>query len=376
MKHDTIVSAYDKAGPAPGTEARIWQKIEGQMELEEENTPRRHPLLRRALLAAACLAMLAGLLTAGYAAYEKWKLPAPVPYTPDTEHGNVRVHTEQRYSLPPQTEAAAPGESAVPSEEPEALSDLYFIEKARSILSRAGVPGPEAGEAAVRRQTHLYWNREEAEVSWRLNDIPYSVTFDAQTGVFIGMDGIDWVIEDAAACSTQAQADELARRYYESLPVEQGYVMRSCEKYDEQFWSYDFCREVEPGLFSWYECVRVAINPVSGALVNCRVFYVPLLDDHQPGDVPLTEAQALEAIRSAGFDPEGWDTATVEKTVGLPNWNFTDQMTIDAQAPAVSRLCWSVTLYVGPDENTPFSTETRILVDYYTGEILGGDTTG
>ena len=299
-----------------------------------------------------------------------------MPYTPDPEHGNVLVHTEQRYSLPPQTEAAAPGESAIPSEEPEALSDLYFIEKARSILSRAGVPGPEAGEAAVRRQTHLYWNREEAEVSWRLNDIPYSVTFDAQTGVFIGMDGIDWVIEDAAACSTQAQADELARRYYESLPVEQGYVMRSCEKYDEQFWSYDFCREVEPGLFSWYECVRVAINPVSGALVNCRVFYVPLLDDHQPGDVPLTEAQALEAIRSAGFDPEGWDTATVEKTVGLPNWNFTDQMTIDAQAPAVSRLCWSVTLYVGPDENTPFSTETRILVDYYTGEILGGDTTG
>lgn len=376
MRHNQIVSAYDKAAPAPGTEERIWRSIEQRLSEETEKAPRPHPMLRRAVLAAACLALLAGLLTVGYAAYEKWRLPAPVPYTPDPEHGNVQVHTEQRYSLPLQTEAAAPGESAVPSEEPEALSDLYFIEKARSILSRAGVHGPEAGEAAVRRQTHLYWNREEAEVSWRLNDIPYSVTFDAQTGVFIGMDGIDWVIDDAAACETQAQADELARRYYESLPVEQGYVMRSCEKYDEQFWSYDFCREVEPGLYSWYECVRVAINPVSGALSFCKVFYVPLLDDHQPGELPLTEAQALEAIRSAGFDPEGWDTATVEKTVGLPNWNFTDQMTTDAQAPAVSRLCWSVKLRRESDEVTPFSTETRILVDYYTGEILGGDSTG
>ncbi len=376
MKHDRIVSAYDKAGPAPGTEERIWRSMQARLSEEAEKAPRPHPLLRRAVLAAACVALLASLLTVGYAAYEKWKLPAPVPYQPDPEYGNVRVHTEQRHSVTPQTETVTPAESALPPEEPEALSDLYFIEKARSILNRAGIPGPKDGELVVRRQTHLYWNREEAELSWSRDGTPYSLTFDAQTGVFIGMSGIDWVIEEMAACPTQAQADELARRYYESLPVEQGYVMRSCEKFDEQFWSYDFCREVEPGLYSSYECVRVAINPVSGALVNCRVFYVPLLDDHEPGDVPLTEAQALEAIRSAGFDPEGWDTVTVEKTVGLPNWNFTDQMTIDAQAPAVSRLCWSVTLYAGPDETTPFSTETWILVDYYTGEILGGDTTG
>jgi len=375
MKHDQIVSAYDKAGPAPGTEERIWQKIERQTELDAEKAPRRHPLLRRAVLAAACLALLAALLTAGYAAYEKWKLPAPVPYTPDPEHGNVQVHTEQRYSVPLQTETGSETESGGP-EAPEPLSDLYFIEKARVILNRAGISGADSGEAAVRRQTHLYWNREEAEVSWRLDDTPYSVTFDAQSGVFIGMDGIEWVIDGAAACSTQAQADELAQRYYESLPVEQGYVMRSCEKFDQQFWSYDFCREVEPGLFSSYECVRVAVNPMSGALVFCRVFYVPLLDDHEPGDVPLTEAQALEAIGSLGFDPADWDTVTVEKTVGLPNWNFTDQMHVHAQAPAVSRLCWSVKLRRESDDVTPFSTETRIMVDYYTGEILGGDTTG
>lgn len=371
-----IVSAYEKAAPSAEAEGRIWTALAAEAARAEDRQVRRHPLLRRALLTAACVALAAVLVGAGYAAYEKWKLPEPVPYQPDPEHGNVRVHTEQRYSVPLQTEATTPDESAVPPEEPESLSDLDFIEKARSILNRAGIVGPGTGEAAVRRQTHLYWNREEAEVSWSLDGTPYSVTFDAQTGVFIGMSGIEWVLSDTAACQTQAEADALALRYYESLPVEQGYVMRSCEKYDEQYWSYDFCREVEPGLYSWYECVRIAVNPVSGALEGCRVFYVPLLDDHEEGDLPLTEVEALEAIRSVGFDPEGWDTVTVEKTVGLPNWNFTDQMIVDAQAPAVSRLCWSVQLSVGPDEDTPFSTETHILVDYYTGEILGGDTTG
>ena len=123
----------------------------------------------------------------------------------------------------------------------------------------------------------------------------------------------------------------------------------TCEKYDEQYWTYDFCREVEPGLYSWYECVRISINPVSGELEGCHVFYVPLLDDHQEGDQPLTEAQALDVVRARGFDPDHCKELRIRKVVETPNWIFSDQNT---------------------EANVIF-----ILVDYYTGEILGGDMT-
>lgn len=384
MKNDIIVKAYNSAAPAPGAEERIWARVSeaaAQTETGERSLARgceaaaqtelqstkRHPALRRALLAAACVAMLAALLTAGYAAYERWKLPTPTSYTPDAEGGNVAVHAESGYTLP--TDRADPAEA-------EPLSDEYFLLRAREILGRADVSLADGENAVVRRQTHLYWNRKEVEVSWNRENTGISVTFDAEKGVFIGMSGIEWVLEDQSACTTQSEADALATRYYKSLPVEQGYVMQSCEKYDEQYWSYDFCREVEPGLYSWYECVRIAINPVSGGLEGCRVFYVPLLDDHQAGDLPLTEEDALEVLREHGFHPDGWDTVTVKKAVGLPNWMFTDQADVDLQASDVSRLCWSITLYRGENDDTPFSTTTHVMVDYYTGEILGGDTTG
>ena len=371
MKNDKIVQAYDRAAPAPGTEARIWAEVSRAAEQPERRSAKTRPVLRRALLAAACLALLGILVVGGYAAYEKWRLPEPEPYTLDPEHGNVSVHTEQSYPAAP-TEDGAPATQA-PEPGNEALSDAWFIQRGREILAKAGIEEITDDAVTVRRQKHLYWNREEVEVSYPDGEDGIEVVFDAERGVFLGMTGIRWVLSDTSACRTQAEADELARRYYESLPVEQGYVMTSCEKYDEQFWSYDFCREVEPGLYSWYECVRVTINPVAGTLEDCVVFYVPLLDDHQPGDVPLTEEEALEALRAQGINVGSGNGVSIEKVVGIPNWMFTDHAGVNLQAPDVSRLCWKVSYeWEGED----FTTSTYYLVDYYTGELLGGDTTG
>ncbi len=371
MKNDKIVQAYDRAAPDLQTEARIWAEVARAAERTEARSTKRHPVLRRALLAAACVALLAGLVTAGYAAYEKWKLPEPEPYTLDPEHGNISVHTEQIYPAVP-TEDGAPA-TQTPEPGTETLSDAWFIQRGREILAKAGIEAITDDAVTVRRQKHLYWNREEVEVSYPDGEDGIEVVFDAERGVFLGMTGIRWVLSDTAACRTQAEADELARRYYESLPVEQGYVMTSCEKYDEQFWSYDFCREVEPGLYSWYECVRVSINPVAGTLEDCVVFYVPLLDDHEPDDVPLTGEEAVEKVREKGFDLDGCDSVTVEKVVGLPNWMFTDHADVGLQASDVSRLCWKVTF---EKDHGEFNTVTYVLVDCYTGELLGGDTTG
>lgn len=371
MKDTNIVRAYDNAAPDSGAAERIWQRVVREADAQNATGPkarRGRPLLRRALLAAACVALTVALLTAGYAAYEKWKLPEPQPYVPDAQGGNISVHAESVYPVP--TDVSDLDTAFSETEEP--LSDEYFLLRAREILAQAGLEDMDGGIAKVLRQTHLYWNREEVEVGCTCGGKPVSVTFDAENGVFLGMSGIEWVLSDTAACATQAEADALAQRYYESLPVEQGYVMTACEKYDEQYWSYDFCREVEPGLYSWYECVRIAVNPVSGRLEGCRVFYVPLLDDHEPGDVPLTEEEALETVRARGFDVDSCKSVTVKKVVGKPNWMFTEHTAVHLRASEVTRLCWEVTC----DNSGEFASVTTVLVDYYTGEILGGDTTG
>ena len=147
--------------------------------------------------------------------------------------------------------------------------------------------------------------------------------------------------------------------------------MRHVEHYDEQYWSYDFCREAAPGIYSAYECVRIAINPVSGALNGVNVFYVPLLDDHVPEDEALTREQAQAAAQACPeLHLDGYRLREAEITVGLPNWIFTPYEAANAKISGVTRLCWSL-VYERPDSE--FADEVHVLVDLYTGQILGGD---
>ncbi len=371
MNEFQIPEAYQKAAPPADAEDRIWQRIAEQA--GQSRSHQKHPALRRAALIAASLALLAGLLTVGYATFIKWRLPEPKPYVPDESNGNIQIHAESTYSIPSGTSAPnTEGTGEASTEAAAPLSDEFFLNRALEILREAGVGDVDQTTVAVRRQKHLAWNREEVEVACSQKDTPISVTFDAERGVFLGMSGIDWVLSGTEACSTQAEADALARRYYEALPVSQGYQMASCEKYDEQFWSYDFCREVEPGLYSWYECVRISINPVSGRLTGCRVFFVPLLDDHQPEDVPLTEEEAKQLVEEKLPFVGGYKLVSVQKVVALPNWFFSETDSIDLQYASVSRLAWKLTY----DNSGEFADKILVNVDLYTGEILGGDMVG
>lgn len=364
MKDPKIVKAYDDAAPDEAAKARILQNILAEKDAprKEKNAAKGHRALRVILPAAAAVALIAALSVAGFAAKNrKWRLPAPESYTPDPEHGIVSIHETNTYDAPPEEGAAV-----------QPLSDEDFLRRAVDFLRTAGLEA-EVKDLTVARQKNLYWDREEVEVRFDREGVQTSVKFDAESGYLLGFHGIDWGIDGASACATQAEADALARHYYESLPVAQGYVMTGCEKYDEQYWSYDFCREAEPGLMNPYEMVRIAINPVSGQLVGCTVFYVPLLDDHEPGDAPLTQDQAEAIARQAlGEMLEGNTLAKAEKVIGMPNWNFTDYEGVHAKASGVTRLCWGLT-FEGP--NTEYTDQTFVLVDLYTGEVLGGDST-
>jgi len=359
LRSKRIYDAYEKIQPEGGTFDAMLREIEAKA--GETKAVRRNPL-RQAALIAACLALIAAISGVGYAAYQKWSLPKPESYEPG-EMGNLDIHSETDYT----------GEVVGKPEDAEPLTDEYFISKAVEILHSVGLTEVDTDAMTVSRQEHMYWDREEAEVRFVKAEPATTVTFDADSGQFLNLTGIYWSDEGGVACETKEEAEALAKDFYALLPVPQGYVLQSCTEYDEQYWSYDFCREVLEGIYSSYECVRIGINPKTGKLNLCNVFYTPLLDDHEPGDEPLTQQEAEEIALNCGHvNLENHTLQSAELAVVLPNWFFTDDAVANHKASKVTRLCWVLTY-----ENTEseFADIITIDIDYYTGEILGGDMT-
>lgn len=357
MRNKRIYDAYERIQPDDGTFEALMQGIEEKA--TESRAVRRNPI-RQVVLVAACIALITAISGVGYAAYQKWRLPAPESYEPG-KTGNLNIHSEADYT----------GEVLENPENTEPLTDEYFISKAVEILNTVGITELDTDAMTVSRQEHMYWDREEAEVYFVEAEPATRVTFDADTGQFLNLTGIEWSEEAGQACETKEEAEALAKEFYELLPVPQGYVLQSCTEYDEQYWSYDFCREVLEGIYSSYECVRIGLNPKTGKLNLCNVFYTPLLDDHEPEDEPLTQEEA-EAIAADRLDLTKRTLQKAEVSVVLPNWFFTEHEGINNKASKVTRLGWVLTY---ENTNSEFADIVTISIDYYTGEILGGDMT-
>lgn len=356
---DKIKQAYDSILPDAETEERMLQNLIAQAENPAQ--PKR-PVARRIVLVAACIALLAAVSAVGVAVYRKWSLPEPKTYP--AESGYYDVHTTETYL-----------QEDIPTEHAalEDTTDEAFVQKAVSLLQTLGLTDADTSRMTVTRQKHLKWDREEAVVSFAGNEGTVTVTFDAQSGYLIGLSDIQWEYgAEASACETEEEAYALALSLYELLPVPQGYSYYGCTKYDEQFWTYEFCNEPLEGFFNAYEMVRLSINPVSGKLDNLVVFYVPLLDDHEEGDVPLTQAQAEAALETAGKTPNDMELTGAEVKIVLPNWFFTDKLPLngDTVASDVTRLAWVLTY---ERKGEMFDSMMEFYVDYYTGEILGGE---
>lgn len=371
---DKIQTAYQAAAPDRSELVRMYENVMNRSERESTQFGKRTRVSHRLAVAAALAALAALLASAGYAAYQRWVLPAPKTYELG-EGGIYQEHTRKEYNLAElDSHPATETKPANGAEATEPLTDEFFIQEGLELLTQVGILDVRPEQLTVVRQENLFWGREEAELSLDRGELNITVTYNAETGKLLSLHGADWQLEGSAACDTEAEAAALAQRYYEALPVEQGYVMTQVEQYDEQYWSYDFCREVEPGVFNYYEMVRVAINPVSGRLTGCVVFYVPLLDDHEPGQERISQEQAEQIAQS--LQPELLDGMTLvraNQSIGLPNWNYTEYAGVpNRRASQVSRWVWALH-YERP--NSEFTEQVVLLVDCYTGELLGGDAT-
>ena len=378
---DKIQNAYRKAAPDQAGTVRIYEKILNRANAAEteRTTGRSASFPRRLAVAAAVVAAVVLMASVGYAAYQHWFLPAPETYEPGN-NGIYQEHDRKDYNLAELDNRGATdpkpenGTEETDSQIIVPLTDEAFIYKGLDILTQVGMLDVRPEQLTVIRQENLFWGREEAEVVFDQGEVRTSIKFNAATGRFLGMHGIDWQLEENTSCSTDADAAKLAQRFYEALPVEQGYALTHVEKYDGQYWSYEYCREVEPGIFNQYEMVRVAINPVSGRLTGCTVFYVPLLDDHAPGQERITQEQAEQTVLdNIPKEVEGMNMTQAETRIVFPNWIYTEYGSLpNRRASEVTRWAW---VLVYEKENSEFTEQIRVYVDCYTGEILGGDAT-
>ena len=378
MINEKILHAYDAAAPDSGAEERIWktfcQKADSQAFNGQHQTPagsfparkdsiiiharKDRPVLRWALSAAACIAVVIVIFSVAPGIYQKWFQPNPASSGPET--GISLGHSESNFPVltDSETDNHAPAEGSM---------DSYCIQRAMDILHSAGRKDYTPDSVTVQHLgKSLSEHRDEIIVSCQADGEEISVYFDAEDGVFLKITGYDWIESDNSPCVDEEDAAALATRFYESLPVEQGYKIARCNQYDEACWDYDFCREVEPGLYSWCECVRIRINPETGEAKFHKAFYVPLLDDHQPEDIPLTEAEALEA---AGFHSQleqnldVWESVTIKKAVEIP---YSDE---PAKCPGISRICWKIEYHEKESEDYIAGGGVKH-VDYYTGEVF------
>ena len=114
------------------------------------------------------------------------------------------------------------------------------------------------------------------------------------------------------------------------------------------------------------------VDLTTGRLVLCNVFFFPLLDNHEADDVPLTQEQAIEAAKEqSGMEMEGFELKQAEVCCVLPNWFYTEGVwSADVRYAEVSRLAWVLTY---EDNGSEIVSQNIFYVDYYTGELIGGD---
>ena len=369
MKSEKLVRAYDRLLPTEekrlGILYAVLRENRSESPSERSSTLKRKPVWRTVLITSAIIAILAALSIGGYAAVKKWTLPDPVPFIP-TESGSLDIHDTVVYHGE-DLETAETESEADPAEH-QKPTDTDLIRSAARLLEVLGMESIQSEEMTVTHQTQMRYPREETAIRFERGEIRTTVTYNSETGKFLKLDGFDSAKLQGEACADDSSAEACARAFYEKLPVEQGYVLLpGVNKIDNDIWMYEFCREVEPGLYNEYEMVRITINPRTGRLVMVNVFYFPLLDDHGE-DGPLSEWEAVRHAEEA-VDLSHETLVGAEKKIVLPNWWWSGVPEADLEYAKVTRWAWVLRYR---EDNSLYEYDDEVYVDLYTGEIIGG----
>ena len=357
-------------------------EVDGALVRAAEKPPRRRGLLRGGLLLAAALALLGAL--SALAVY-RWRMPEPETY----EGESLKIEQEQVYERPDaeQDYVSAEGQTPEQVQTPSGLSDEDFLQRAQEVLQILQLP-VDTGTLRVSHELDERWNRQQVRVSFPLDE-DSSVVFDAESGYLIRVERFRWQDLSAPVMSDE-EALAAAQRWYEALPYPQGYEFNYVSKIDDGAWMYDFSRRVEVQvggetltLPNELETVRITIDPRDGSFQLSNSFYVPLLDDHAPGDEPLSREAAIETALTVAGGAD-WEVSA-ELAICFPNYlcTATEAPLQNRRYSSVTRLAWVVTFEMDAEvwdeqmqESFTLHDAQFVYVDLYTGEILGGGALG
>ncbi|MDO5409762.1 MAG: hypothetical protein Q4F21_04830 [Lachnospiraceae bacterium] len=363
------------------------------------------------MVLAAVLVLVCSIGAA--ASYGKW-----YPQNPGTYKGDsVKVHGTSSYTWD-ESKQDYVGEKEKEKEKEsssQVLSSAEFLQKAQAVLQMIGAESVDVSKMKLQYQKNEVWNREEVEITFPMegNQDKTSVTFDRESGNFLKAHFWRGENSNQGTVMSDKKALEAARGWYERLPYPQGYQYTNVSKIDDHCWMYSFCRNLDielngktVSLRNPYEEARISIDPTNGKLILCNSFYVPLLDDHKEGDVPLTEQEARKIADKACSESilndkttkvaaeieivhpkyeviqsyrekfsEETDKSIVQKALTEEKTVITEIAGIEKNYHnySVTRLAWKIS-YEKPDEL--FKNITYVYVDLYTGEILLQDRIG
>lgn len=168
-------------------------------------------------------------------------------------------------------------------------------------------------------------------------------------------------------------------KWYEALPFTQGYAFQPQSEHlvSEDAGMYSFCNTValelngnSVELVNPYEEVRITIDPRNGAFIMANEFNYPLLNEPTP-EGPKSEAEAIAAARER-VTGSGWDVSA-EVVIHLPSrlMSAPADRLIGFSVPA-----WEVTFYKEDMSSIYGSSQIKVYVDLYTGEVLGKSSPG
>ena len=138
-------------------------------------------------------------------------------------------------------------------------------------------------------------------------------------------------------------------------------------------------RLLAPGLRATYVCAPESVRDRFLAGLHHAAIKASPLDAEILGELVLSgeaesilSAKAIEAAKEqSGMEMEGFELKKAEVCCVLPNWFYTEGVwSADVRYAEVSRLAWVLTY---EDNGSEIVSQNIFYVDYYTGELIGGD---
>ena len=237
---------------------------------------------------------------------------------------------------------------------------LSLIENAKDNADKLGYGDCDFNNAEIEIIEDEFNFRTECIVRFKRGEKTVSVSFREDNGRFIKFSGGDITSEGDRIEYPSNDVDRLlnlAKSYYEILPVIQGYEICSWQTdFSGPDWQVDFARRVdgvpdEKKVYNYSECVRMRISGHDGKLLTVNVFDTPLNTDNTDGETIGYE----EALEKTGEDKN----KLVKSYIGC--YTLRDKgyarvcRCFEFDYSADSGVCDTVTVYI----------------DLYTGEKIG-----